>query len=65
MQIVRMILIALAAGIVAAGLVWFSIDLAGKLREILAERLEKRKRDIEAKALIEQAEEPENEERPI
>jgi hypothetical protein len=58
MQMIRMILIALLAGLFAGGLVWFSVDASKKAVELFRKWREKRKRKAEADELLEQADEP-------
>jgi hypothetical protein len=58
MQTIRMILIALLAGIFVGGLVWFSVDFYRKGASLFTTWREKRKRKAEAAALIKQAREP-------
>ena len=58
MQMIRMILIAVLAGLFAGGLVWFSVDVYKKTAELFLKWREKRKRKAETDELLEQANEP-------
>mgnify|MGYP006302884631 CR=1 FL=1 len=64
MQLLRMVLIALLAGLFTVVLVWVLWDLPARLRATLMRRVEAWKRRREANALMDQTNEPEDKERP-
>lgn len=64
MQHTYILLISLLAGIVAAGFVWFLWDVAEKLQDVWEKRRARRQLDKDAAALLEQAKEPAQAERP-
>ncbi len=64
MQLLRMVLIAFLAGLLGAGIVWLGWDMLYKLFNVVAEGRKKRRLKAESEALMEQAEEPAEEDRP-
>ena len=63
-QLVRMILIAALMGVAAAGLVWLLWDIAPRLSAAFGGWRARRREKAQAAALLDQASEPADEERP-